>query len=119
MIYKIGTIADMDSIVFESDDVKQLVYHYARILTEEYGADRNVDTDDGGYILYATMGTNAKEIKTFFDYTSNLVEFVEVDGELCAALYMLSSDYGVVIIISLVDAPPEILNEIKKQTEEF
>ena len=37
MIYKIGTIADMDSIVFESDDVKQLVYHYARILTEEYG----------------------------------------------------------------------------------
>ena len=66
MIYKVGTLADMESIAFESDDAKQLVYHYARILTYEYGTGRNVDTDDGGYILYATMGTTAKEIKTFF-----------------------------------------------------
>lgn len=119
MIYKIGTIADMDSIVFENDDVKKLVYHYASILTAEYGADRNIDTDDGGYILYATMGTTAEEIKTFFDYTQNLVEFVEVQDDVCSALYILSSDYGVVIITSLVDTPPEILKEIKTQTEEF
>ncbi len=55
MIYKIGTIADMDSIVFENDDIKQLVYRYARILTDEYGTDRNIDTYNRQYILYATM----------------------------------------------------------------
>ena len=119
MIYKIGTIADMNSIAFENDSAKQLVYHYVSILTYEYGADRNIDTDDGGYVLYATMGTTAEEIKAFFDYTANLVEFVEVQDDVCSALYILSSDYGVVIITSLVDTPPEILKEIKTQTEEF
>lgn len=119
MIYKIGTISDMDSIVFENNEVKQLVYHYVSILTYEYGADRNIDTDNGGYILYATMGTTAEEIKAFFDYTQDLVEFVEVQDDVCSALYILSSDYGVVIIMSLSDTPPEILKEIKTQTEEF
>ncbi|MBR6510448.1 MAG: hypothetical protein IKT38_07570 [Clostridia bacterium] len=112
MIYKIGSVADMQSIVFENDTIKQTIYHYASILTTEYGADRNVDTDDGGYILYATMGTTAEEIKAFFDYTQNIVEFVEVQDDVCSALYILSSDYGVVIIMSLTDTPPEILKEI-------
>ncbi len=31
MIYKIGSIDDMQSIVFESEDAKEPVYHYARI----------------------------------------------------------------------------------------
>lgn len=108
----------MESIAFESDDAKQLVYHYAMILTYEYGAGRNVDTDDGGYILYATMGTTAAEIKTFFDYAQNLIEDVNVQGSFCSALYILSSDYGVVIVTSLADAPPEILKEIERQMEE-
>ena len=67
MIYKIGFTDDIQSIVFESEDAKELVYHYARILTYEYGANRNIDTDDGGYILYATSGTTIKEIETFFE----------------------------------------------------
>lgn len=112
MVYKIGTIADMDSIAFENDNIKQTVYHYVSILTYEYGADRNIETDDGGYVLYATMGTTAEEIKAFFDYTANLVEFVDVKDGVCSALYILSSDYGVVIITSLADTPPEILKEI-------
>lgn len=118
MIYKIGTIADMESIVFEDNDAKQLVYHYASILTYEYGAGRNIDTDNGGYVLYATMGTTAREIKTFFDYTQNLIEDVNVQGSFCSALYILSSDYAVVIVMSFTDAPPEILKEIETQTEE-
>lgn len=112
MIYKIGSTADMQNIAFESDNSKQLVYHYARILTNEYGADRNVDTDDGGYILYCTSGTTAEAIKSFFDYTENCVELVHQQGDTCSALFILSSDYGVVIITSLADTPPEILKEI-------
>ena len=112
MIYKIGSVADMQNIAFENDTIKQTVYHYTSVLTAEYGANRNVDTDDGGYILYATMGTTAEEIKAFFDYTQNIVEFVEVQDGVCSALYILSSDYGVVIIMSLADTPPEILKEI-------
>ncbi len=112
MIYKIGSTDDMTSVSFENSDARELVYHYARILTYEYGANRNVDTDDGGYILYATSGTTAEAIKSFFDYTQYEIELTCQSGDICSALYILSSDYGVVIVMSLADAPPEILKEI-------
>ena len=112
MIYKIGSVADMSKIAFEDTDAEQLVYHYASILTYEYGADRNIDTDNGGYILYATSGTTIEEIKTFFDYTEYEVELTTQQGGVCSALYILSSDYGVVMVMSLADAPPEILKEL-------
>lgn len=112
MIYKIGSTDDMQKIVFDSTDAKELVYHYASILTYEYGANRNVDSDDGGYILYATSGTTIKEMKTFFDYTGYEVELATQKGGVCSALYILSSDYAVVIVMSVNDAPPEILKEI-------
>lgn len=104
----------MRRIVFESEDARELVYHYASILTYEYGADRNIDTDDGGYILYGTSGTTAEAIKSFFDYTLYEAELVHQQGDTCSALFILSSDYGVVIVMSLADAPPEILKEINK-----
>lgn len=112
MVYKIGSTADMQSVVFENANAKELVYHYARILTYEYGANRNIDTDDGGYILYATSGTTIKEIETFFDYSGYEVELAIQQGGVCSALYILSSDYAVVIVMSIDDAPPEILKEI-------
>lgn len=112
MIYKIGSTDDIQSIVFESEDAKELVYHYARILTYEYGANRNIDTDDGGYILYATSGTTIEEIETFFDYAGYEVELATQQGGVCSALYILSSDYAVVIVMSVNDAPLEILKEI-------
>ncbi len=118
MIYKIGTVADMESIVFEDSTSKKEVCKYATILTEEYGADRNIDKDDGGYILYATPGTKADDLRKLFDYTQNIVEFVDVDGGVCSAVYILSSDFGVVIVMSLADAPPEILKETINKTEE-
>lgn len=112
MIYKIGSVNDMPSIAFESVEAKTQVYYYASILTDEYGADRNIDTDDGGYILYCTFGTTEEEIKTFFDYTSYEAELVHQEGDTCSALFILSSDYGVVIVTSIADMPPEILKEI-------
>lgn len=118
MVYKIGSVTDLERISITDDDIKSIILHYARILTDEYRADRNIDTDDGGYILYATSGTNAEEIKKFFDYTQSIAEFVEVQGEVCSAVYILSSDYGVVIVMSVADAPPEILKEIKEKAED-
>ena len=118
MVYKIGLMSDLERITITDDDTKNIIRHYARILTDEYGADRNIDKDDGGYILYATPEAKAEELKKFFDYTQNIAEFVEVQGEVCAAVYILSSDYGVVIVMSVADAPPEILKEIKDKMED-
>ena len=118
MIYKIGSTADLSNISITDSEALQVIQHYTEILTTEYGADRNVDTDNGGYILYATPKTSYDEIKSFFDYKEYLAESVQISGNVCTAVYILSSDYGVVIVMSANDTPPEILKEINNTTED-
>lgn len=118
MVYKIGSTADLANIAITVNEALQVIRHYAEILTTEYGADRNVDTDNGGYILYATPNTSYDEIKSLFDYTQYLAESVQISGNVCATVYILSNDYGVVIVMSANDTPPEILKEINNTTED-
>ena len=118
MVYKVGNIKDVLSIPMLDENAKIKLLEYASILSTEYGADRDLDKNLGGYILYAIKGTDSKEIKAFFDYTDKTAEYVDIYENILTAVYILSSDYGVVIIMSLSDAPPEILNEINNKTED-
>lgn len=118
MVYKIGNVSDLSTIPKADDKAKEILYHFARVLTTEYGEDRNIDTDDGGYILYALPGTTTEEIKACFDYTQNVLEYGEIFESICYAVYIISSDYGVVIVMSTKDMPKEILKEINNKGEE-
>ena len=115
MVYKLGNISDVASIPFAHEKACEICTQYARVLTTEYGEDRNIDTSDGGYILYATPGTSNEEIKAYFDHSKYTVEYVDVFGEVCSALYLLSNDYGVVIVMSVADAPIEIKKEMDEE----
>lgn len=117
MVYKIGNVSDLAKIPISSDKAKEILYHFARVLTTEYGEDRNIDPDDGGYILYALPGTSDDEIKERFDYTQNILEYGEAFEDVCYAVYILAQDYGVVIVVSTADAPEEIIKEINKIQE--
>ena len=112
MVYKIGNIADLESLPLVDDTALELLCHHARVLSHEYGENRNVEEDDGGYILFAPSGMNAAELKAFFDISKHTVEYVNTYGNLCEAVYLLNNDYAVVIIMSIADAPIEILNKI-------
>ncbi len=112
MVYKIGNLADVKKLTDISMDVWQLLYHHARVLSAEYGEDRNVDHGDGGCTLYCTAGTKSEDIKACFDYTAHTPEYVNTYGDLCEVFYICNNDYVVVIIMSIADAPTEILNEI-------
>ena len=118
MVYKIGNVSDLAKIPIVSDKAKEILYHFAKVLTTEYGENRNIDTDDGGYILYALPGTDVKEIKDRFDYSQNTLEYGEAFEDVCYAVYILSADYGVVIVMSTSDIPEEILKEINNKGEE-
>lgn len=112
MIYKIGTIADLNSLPLLDDTTLELLYHHASVLTTEYGANRNVDEDDGGFVLFAPPGTSNKDIKAFFDISEHTLEYVNTYGSLCEAVYLTNNDFAVVIVMSIADAPTEIRNEI-------
>ena len=115
MVYKFGNISDLATIPFAHEKAREICAQYARVLTSEYGEERNIDTSDGGYILYAMPGTRSEEIKAYFDYSKYTMEYVDVFGEVCSALYLLSNDYGVVIVMSVADAPIEIKKEMDEE----
>ena len=119
MVYKIGNVSDLTKIQIGSDKAKEILYHFAKVLTTEYGEDRNIDTDDGGYILYALPGTSDDEIKDRFDYTQNILEYGEAFEDVCYVVYILAQDYGVVIVMSVEDAPDEIKKEINNKGDKI
>lgn len=108
MVYKIGNIADLTKLPSLTEVEYRNLYEWVSNLDLHYGSDRNVDTDDGGYVLFATPGTKAEEIKVYFDYSNNTLEYVNTDCGLCSALYLLNNDYSVVIVMRIADAPTEI-----------
>lgn len=112
MVYKIGNVSDLDMIPLIDDTALELLCHYAIVLTYEYGEERNVDTDDGGYILYCPPGTNTEDIKAYFDYTKHTLESADRFGSLISAMYILHNEFVITIIMSADDAPIEIINEI-------
>ena len=112
MVYKIGNITDLATISITDGKTFELLYHYARVLTSEYGQERNVNYDDGGFILYAPPGTKAEEIKDYFDYTKHTVESVDRYGQLYSAMFILSNEFVVTILGSVADIPPQFINEI-------
>lgn len=115
MVYKFGNIADVDNIPFEHERAREICTQYASILTAEYGEDRNIDTADGGYILYATPGTRPAEIKAYFDYSKYTLEYVDVFEEVCSALYIISNDYAIVVVMEIADIPLEIKKEMDEE----
>lgn len=112
MVYKIGNISDLANIPITDGKTFELLYHYARVLTHEYGEKRNVNESDGGYILYCSPGTNTEDIKAFFDYTKHTVESVDRFASLISAMYILHNEFVITIIMSADDAPIELIKEI-------
>lgn len=112
MVYKIGSISEFDTLPLVDDTVLELLHHHASILSHLYGEERNLDESDGGFVLYATPGTRTEDIKVFFDISKHTVEYVNIYGSLCEAVFVLNNESVVTIIMSVDDAPAEILNEI-------
>lgn len=117
MVYKLANVDDLKAVPIADQRTYDMLYEFTSVLTNEYGAGRNVDTDDGGYVLYATPGTPGEEVKAWFDYTVHPVEYVNRDLKasqpLCAAMYILSNEFVVVIIMSISDAPREITDSFE------
>jgi hypothetical protein len=114
MVYKLGNTSDLASLPSTDPVTLQNLYELTSVLTNEYGDDRNIDTDDGGFVLYAPPGTPAKEVKASFDYTKHPLEYVNRSGPICCAFYLLNNEFAVTIVMSITDAPIEITDAFEE-----
>lgn len=122
MIYKLANPKDVDKIFGIDEPTRNTLLKYTKILSEEYGEDRDVDKDYGGYVLYVPLGTPHQDLKDIFDYTGYCVECVEYiehsNPTMCVAVYVTSCDYGVVIVISPNDMPDEMREAMDETIQE-
>lgn len=102
MVYKLGHEDEIDSLPFPvSGKLYDSLLEFLLVLDNEYGADRNVEQDDGGYVLFCTPGTTDSEIQRYFDLNgliSDWVTSISHDPNYCASAYFLRDDYIVVLI---------------------
>ena len=115
MIYKLANPCDLQDLPPMDSAVRDILLQYTTILSTEYGDNRDVDHEDGGYVLYATPDTTTEEVRKAFDPNGCVPEMVtRIDS--CPAyiytLYLLSSDYGVVLVAPASVIPSELLNQI-------
>ena len=115
MVYKLGTAEDMSRLASVSvpATVRRALMEDLTILDREYGAGRNIDHSDGGFLLYCTPGTKPKEVKTFFDPGKHIPEWAEPvrdEPAYTVALYLLANDFAVELVVATQDAEDIISN---------
>ena len=102
MVYKLGHEAEIGSLPFLiTGKLYDNLFEFLIVLDNEYGTDRDVERDDGGYVLFCTPGTTDSEIQRYFAFSGlvpDCVNSISHDPEYCASVYFLRDDYAVVPI---------------------
>lgn len=112
MILKFGTLNGLAQHKSEMpEEVFCHLHSSIRILDENYGANRNIDLDDGGFALLFETEDDFTQICRLgtIDFTYHVPEWVDCiktkSRDYAAALYLTSNDFGIILV-----APVEILS---------
>lgn len=113
MICKLGHVEEIRNLPATASAVRPWIYNMLYILDDQYGAERDIDEDDGGYVLYADRGTSLEELQLWFDYERKLCESIEQRGDWCALLYLLNNEYSVTLLQHTQDLPESLRKELE------
>ena len=117
MVYKLGSVVDMSGLPAISNDLYGILKRYVCALDHHYGTSRDIDHDDGGYILYVEPGTSLLDIQKIIDYTKYPVEYVTLHHHtnplFCSAHYILHNEYTVTVVMAVEDIPAKWLDELE------
>ncbi|MBS6599432.1 MAG: hypothetical protein ACLR02_00905 [Clostridium sp.] len=98
---KISKLSDLIGMELEVN-VVSAIEDQLKTLDESYGAERNIDTDLGGYVLVLETKEDVIEVKKYIlkDIIAEYVDYIECKGgkQYCLSLFILSSDYAVIVV---------------------
>lgn len=98
---KVSKISDFIGMELEVN-VISTIEEQLNILDENYGDERNIDADLGGYVLLLETKDDVIEVKEniFKGIIAEYVDNIECEGgkQYCLSLFLLSSDYAVIVV---------------------
>ena len=117
MIFKFGT---RKAFQRHKEEMPSEVFSYLRysidLLDENYGAGRDIDHDDGGFVLLFTHAEDWAQIRSttnidFACHSPEWVDHISTESEdYAAALYLISNDFGIILA-----APVHLLSQLMTQ----
>lgn len=115
MYYKIGCLLDLVKLPFLEQELWKHIYELTMALSSNYGDNRDIEENDGGYILLFLNYVDTAELKTMVNYQEHIPEYVTRIGKsnYCEAVYLFSNEYAVSVILPVSKAPVEILEELQ------
>lgn len=118
MLRKFGHVRELDAVTLSiPKDAQAALLESVQVLDNEYGEDRNVEDDDGGYAVLLEEEADIAQLKEFFPLDTWSPEWVDLSRSgYTSSLYMLNNEYGVVLVMPL-DLARKIPN-IKTELED-
>lgn len=123
MLYKAGTVKEMEKLRENIPDLPEEVYGEAlrlvKMLDEVYGAGRDVDNGDGGFVLIAeNVQDLALVSQRYVDVGSNRHEAASVvqcgRKAYINAFFICNNEFGINILMPMSIAPDIIIGGLKK-----
>jgi hypothetical protein len=123
MLYKAGTVQEIAQIKKSAlvlpEEVYGEVLRIVTILDEVYGADRDVDNGDGGFVLIAENVQDLSLISQRYmkldNATYEAVELVKCSNQpYLNVLYLSNNEFGINIFMPVSIAPRLLLEELKR-----
>lgn len=98
---KVNKVNDLTGMELDTN-VTSVIKDQLNVLDENYGFERNIDADLGGYVLILETKDDVIETRESIlkDIIPAYVDNIECEGgkQYCLALFLLSSDYAVVTV---------------------
>ncbi|HAT4307276.1 TPA: hypothetical protein I9080_001044 [Clostridium perfringens] len=98
---KIINMSELIGMELDSS-VLSIIEEKLNILDENYGLERDIDSDLGGYVLILESKEDVIKVKENIlkDIIPEYVDNIECEGDklYCLSLFLLSSDYAVILV---------------------
>jgi len=118
MLYKIGTVKEIEAIKGKiQNELYQAVLAIVTILDDQYGPERDVDREDGGFALVAENIQDLTALSTWhIRLDKNMYDGLNIvrceSEDYINALYLTHNEYGVNVFLPAVIAPKAMLAEL-------
>lgn len=101
MLYKFGHVRELDTVILSiPTDALAALLECVQVLDNEYGEGRDMEKDDGGYVVLLEEEEDIDALKAFFPLDTSLPEWVGLSRSgYTSSLYILNNEYSVVLFM--------------------
>ena len=121
ILHKAGTVKELAQFAGKMDDcLYREALRIVTILDNEYGADRDVDNGDGGFVLIAENVQDIALIRERYkNIGSDACEAVDVfncsNGQYVNGFYLSNNEFGINLLMPIEIAPVELLRDLSEK----